>query len=91
MMFRKGALYKSSARKVKESRRHQEAKQAASYEPMLPLLGSGLVQDRLYDTKCGLQLCKNDSLRGSRSTLTEREFDVRKWPENGRKNKPFSS
>ena len=49
MMFRKGALYKSSARKVKESRRHQEAKQAASYERMLPLPGSGLVQDRLYD------------------------------------------
>jgi len=49
MMFRKGALHKSSARKVKEIRRHQEAKQAASYERMLPLPGSGLVQDRLYD------------------------------------------
>ncbi len=44
MMFSKGAFHKSSARKVKESRKHQEAEQAASYETMLPLLGSGLVQ-----------------------------------------------
>jgi hypothetical protein len=56
MMFSKGALHKSSARKVKESRKHQEAEQAASYETMLPLLGSGLVRVPSMFDSLGVQV-----------------------------------